>query len=146
MTFIIGLLTAVLVLDCVVLILLVLIQLPKKEAGAGLAFGGSGADALFGAGSGNALTKITKYATGLFFALAILLTLLNAHVRKKQTALELPANWRPTTKAPAGVETPAPDEPTPTPTAATNDLSAVPAAAATAAPATVTPTNAPAAP
>ena len=39
MSFLIGLLTVVLVLDCVLLILLVLIQLPKKEAGAGVAFG-----------------------------------------------------------------------------------------------------------
>ena len=62
MSFIIGLLTVVMVLDCVLLILLVLIQLPKKEAGAGLAFGGAATDALFGAGSGNVLTKATKYA------------------------------------------------------------------------------------
>ena len=58
MSFLIGLLTVVLVLTCIVLILLVLIQLPKKEAGAGLAFGGAATDALFGAGSGNVLTKV----------------------------------------------------------------------------------------
>ena len=40
MGFLIGLLTVVMVLDCLLLIFLVLIQLPKKEAGAGLAFGG----------------------------------------------------------------------------------------------------------
>jgi len=40
MGFLIGLLTVVMVLDCLALILLVLIQLPKKDAGAGLAFGG----------------------------------------------------------------------------------------------------------
>ena len=44
-----------------------LIQLPKKDAGAGLAFGGGATDALFGAGSGNVLTKITKYAATVFF-------------------------------------------------------------------------------
>ena len=60
-------------LDCLFLILLVLIQLPKKEAGAGLAFGGGATDALFGAGSGNALTKITKYATVAFFVLLMLI-------------------------------------------------------------------------
>src|SRR5215510_16382370 len=76
MGFLIGVLTVALVLDCVILILLVLIQLPKKEAGAGLAFGGSATDALFGAGSGTVLTKITKYAAGIFFALAIILSLL----------------------------------------------------------------------
>ena len=72
----IGLLTAVLVLDCVLLILLVLVQLPKKEAGAGLAFGGGAADALFGAGAGNPLTKITKYAAITFFGLLILIAVL----------------------------------------------------------------------
>ena len=73
MSFIIGVLTFFLVVNCLLLILLVLVQLPKKDAGAGIAFGGGAADALFGAGSGNALTKITKYATGVFLALALLL-------------------------------------------------------------------------
>ena len=71
MSFLIGVLTFFLVVNCAVLILLVLIQLPKKDAGAGLAFGGGAADALFGAGSGNALTKITKYSTIIFFVLAL---------------------------------------------------------------------------
>jgi len=71
MSFLIGLLTVVIVLDCVLLILLVLIQLPKKEAGAGVAFGGAATDALFGAGTGNVLTKVTKYATIVFFVLAV---------------------------------------------------------------------------
>jgi preprotein translocase subunit SecG len=79
MVFIIGLLTAVLVLDCLLLILLVLMQLPKKEAGAGLAFGGAATDALFGAGSGNFLTKTTKYAAGFFFVVAIVLTVTHSH-------------------------------------------------------------------
>jgi preprotein translocase subunit SecG len=73
MSFLVGILTVGMVLNCAVLILLILIQLPKKDAGAGLAFGGGAADALFGAGSGNALTKITKWAAGIFFALALLL-------------------------------------------------------------------------
>jgi preprotein translocase subunit SecG len=79
MGFVIGLLTFVMVLDCIVLVLLVLIQLPKKEAGAGLAFGGSASDALFGAGSGNVLTKVTKYAATIFFAMALLLAFLQSH-------------------------------------------------------------------
>jgi preprotein translocase subunit SecG len=76
MTLFIGLLTAVLVLDCVLLILLVLVQLPKKEAGAGLAFGAGAADALFGAGAGNPLTKITKYAAVTFFSLLVIISVL----------------------------------------------------------------------
>src|SRR5271167_2191790 len=76
MGFLIGLLTVVMVLDCLILMFLVLIQLPKKEAGAGLAFGAGATDALFGAGSGNVLTKITKYSAGIFFVLAIALSVM----------------------------------------------------------------------
>ena len=88
MVFITGILTVVLVLDCLLLILLVLIQLPKKEAGAGLAFGGAATDALFGAGSGNALTKVTKYATGIFFLLAIVLAVAQRGLNSRGKDLE----------------------------------------------------------
>src|SRR5436190_5141279 len=83
MAFIIGFLTLVLVLDCVILILLVLIQLPKKEAGAGMAFGGSATDALFGAGSGTVLTKITKYAAAAFFIMALGLSVLQSSYHRR---------------------------------------------------------------
>jgi len=92
-TFLIGLLTVVLVLDCLVLILLVLVQLPKKEAGAGMAFGGAATDALFGAGSGNVLTKITKYATIAFFVMVLLLAVLNGQQRKSGGGSLLKDNW-----------------------------------------------------
>jgi preprotein translocase subunit SecG len=77
--FVIGLVTVVLLLDCFVLVLLVLMQLPKKEAGAGLAFGGAATDALFGAGSGNFLTKATKYAAIGFFVLTLILAVMMNH-------------------------------------------------------------------
>lgn len=70
------LLSVIMVFDCVILVGLVLMQLPKKEAGAGLAFGGAATDALFGAGSGNFLTKATKYTAGVFFVLAIILSIM----------------------------------------------------------------------
>src|SRR6185312_16675447 len=76
MLFLIILLSVAMVIDCVILVFLVLMQLPKKEAGVGLAFGGAATDALFGAGSGNFLTKATKYTAGIFFAFAILLSVL----------------------------------------------------------------------
>jgi preprotein translocase subunit SecG len=82
MGFIIGLLTFVLIVDCLLLVLLVLVQLPKKEAGAGLAFGGGASDALFGAGSGNVLTKVTKYVATVFFVLAVFLSLLQSRYYK----------------------------------------------------------------
>jgi preprotein translocase subunit SecG len=83
MAFLIGLLTVVMVLDCLALIFLVLIQLPKKEAGAGLAFGGAATDALFGAGSGNVLTKITKYVATIFFGLAMVLSLMQSYYHRR---------------------------------------------------------------
>ncbi len=76
MTLAIYLLTAIMVIDCLFLVLLVLVQLPKKEAGMGQAFGGAATDALLGAGSGNVLTKVTRWSAGIFFGLAILLTVL----------------------------------------------------------------------
>jgi preprotein translocase subunit SecG len=86
MGFLIGLLTVVMVLDCLVLILLVLIQLPKKDAGAGLAFGGGATDALFGAGSGNVLTKITKYAATTFFVMSVVLSLMQRNYHTRTTS------------------------------------------------------------
>lgn len=86
MGFLIVFLTFIMVVDCLVLILLVLIQLPKKEAGAGLAFGGSASDALFGAGSGNVLTRITKYTAGIFFVLAIVLAIMQRTYHSRNTA------------------------------------------------------------
>jgi len=79
MELVISLFTLVLVLNSLFLMLLILVQLPKKEAGAGLAFGGGASDALFGAGSGTALTRITKYATGIFLGLSVLLSVMRTH-------------------------------------------------------------------
>ncbi|HXG49108.1 MAG TPA: preprotein translocase subunit SecG [Methylomirabilota bacterium] len=85
MIWIIGFLTFLLVVDCLFLILLVLVQLPKKEAGLGQAFGASATDALFGAGSGNALTKMTKYTAVVFFALTLSLSMLNARQARSKS-------------------------------------------------------------
>ncbi len=86
MSFVVGLLMFLLVLNCLLLILLVLVQLPKKDAGAGMAFGGGTADALFGAGSGNALTKITKYTAVVFLALALFLGMIQSKSRSDAAA------------------------------------------------------------
>jgi protein translocase SecG subunit len=89
MSFIVGILTFILVVNCAALILLILVQLPKKDAGAGLAFGGGAADALFGAGSGNALTKITKWAAFVFMLLTIFLGSLEVKIHSgNQTLFE----------------------------------------------------------
>lgn len=121
MGFIIGLLTVFLVLDCIVLVFLVLIQLPKKEAGAGLAFGGAASDALFGAGSGNVLTKITKYAATIFFVMTIFISIVQSR-RYTQTSvfqqkLNQPAS-APISSSPTGPAQAAPANPTPLASAA----------------------------
>ncbi|MSR66034.1 MAG: preprotein translocase subunit SecG [Pedosphaera sp.] len=78
MTLIIGLLTLVLVLDAIFLIFLIMLQLPKKDAGIGTAFGGGTTDALFGPGAGNILTKLTKWSAVVFLGLALTLSVINA--------------------------------------------------------------------
>ena len=135
MSFFIGILTFFLVVNCAVLILLVLVQLPKKDAGAGLAFGGGAADALFGAGSGNALTKITKYATVVFFLLTLGIGFLQDQAHKGNTAAfekqlqQIQSQPQPTAPSPAT---------TPATTPNTGLLSVQPESNAPAAPA---PTN-----
>ena len=86
MSIVIWLFTCLLILDCLVLMLLVLIQLPKKEAGMGQAFGGGATDALFGAGSGSALTKMTKYTAGAFFVLTLLISMSYGHQNRSKLA------------------------------------------------------------
>ena len=109
-----------------------LVQLPKKEAGAGLAFGGAATDALFGAGSGNVLTKITKYAAGTFFILAVSLSFLQSHHYRSSTsaftrALEESGSPLP----PAGQAPRAPAAPGIVPPADTNLLAVPPQVEAT---------------
>jgi preprotein translocase subunit SecG len=85
MTFLSYLFSFLLILDCLILGLLVMIQLPKKEAGVGMAFGGGAADALFGAGSGTALTKLTKYCAVAFFVLVVVLCMIKNHSKSSMT-------------------------------------------------------------
>ena len=92
-----NLLTVVLFLNSLFLILLVLVQLPKKEAGLGTAFGGGATDALFGAGAGNVLTKLTKWNAIIFLFLCLLLSL--DFMRPKDLSETLGQNDAPTVKS-----------------------------------------------
>ena len=123
LTFFICLLTVVLVLDCLFLVLLVLVQLPKKEAGMGQAFGGAATDALFGAGSGNFLTKATKWAAGILFALSLLVSILQSaqarhgnsefqRLLKEQQSQQAPVSAPPVV-APSGSNATMPENPAP---------------------------------
>src|SRR6266545_7820088 len=82
MNIVIMLLTFLLVLTCLFLCLLVLVQLPKKEAGLGQAFGSGATDALFGPGSGNMLTNMTKWVAGIFFLLTLLVWILHGQAAR----------------------------------------------------------------
>lgn len=98
----ITLLSLVLVLCCLFLGLLILIQLPKKEAGLGQAFGGAATEALFGAGSGNTLTTLTKYSAGVFVVLCVLLAWMTSHLARSQNQGVLKAlSAQPAATAPA---------------------------------------------
>lgn len=141
MLFLIILLTIALVIDCLVLTLLVLMQLPKKEAGAGLAFGGGATDALFGAGSGNFLTKATKWAGAIFFILAIALSILQS-VRHRSSQSNVERLMQQQQSQPAPITLPPATTPAPassTPAVTTTNVAVPPVEAP--APA-ATPTNA----
>jgi preprotein translocase subunit SecG len=141
MSFIIGILTVLLVLNCLLLILLVLIQLPKKDAGVGMAFGGGAADALFGAGSGNALTKITKYATVIFFLMALVLSHLESRLHQSSSVSEFEKQVQQKQMQTPIAQPPPPSQPA---AASTNNLLSLSLTPPTSAPVTA-PTNAPAA-
>lgn len=118
MTLLVGFLTAILVLVCLLLILLVLMQLPKKEAGLGTAFGSTATDALFGAGTGNALSKLTKYSTVIFIVLSVALACIGSYQTRQtggsrlkeaieKAATTMPAPVAPAAKSPASAAKPA---------------------------------------
>ena len=87
MELVIGILTIFLVLDALFLVLLILLQLPKKEAGLGTAFGGGTTDALFGAGAGNVLTKLTTWGAVFFLVAALVLSIMHKKVGEKRRNL-----------------------------------------------------------
>lgn len=132
LSLLLGFLTVLLVLNCIVLVLLVLIQLPKKEAGIGMAFGAGATEALFGAGSGTVLTKVTKYSAGLFLGLSLVLSVAGSHARRSsQTSLSSELSKRaaaaPVSTAPHSTNVPAAGDPALAPTISTPATSAAPA-------------------
>ena len=126
MSFIAGILTVLLFVNSVLLILLVLVQLPKKDAGVGMAFGGGAADALFGAGSGNVLTKITKWGTGIFFAMALILGLLNKNAHSSNSPAFEKAVEQRQSQVPVGVPPSLPPPVAPTTTSNSSPSPAIP--------------------
>jgi preprotein translocase subunit SecG len=85
MSIVISLLTLVLVVVALLLGLLVLVQLPKKEAGIGAAFGAESTAAIFGANSGTVLTDLTRWLAGIFLVLCLGISVLTAHNTNSQS-------------------------------------------------------------
>ncbi|MBO61446.1 MAG: preprotein translocase subunit SecG [Verrucomicrobiales bacterium] len=113
MSILITLLTTVLVLNCFFLVLLILIQLPKKESGSGLAFGGGALDMALGAGAGNVLTRFTKYSATLFLGLCLLLAVIGNNGNTGSALSEGLDDAKPAaTEDPTGGTPPSPSGPT----------------------------------
>lgn len=134
----INLLTLLLVVLALFLGLLILLQLPKKEAGITAAFGAESTAAIFGAGSGTALTQLTRWVATLFLSLCLVIAVMTsrhttARTNRIREVINTPAAA--TTPIPAanplGV-TPVPPAPVPSTSAANSG--AVPAAPTSAAP------------
>lgn len=108
MAIVINILLAIHVVVSLLIIFLVLMQRPKSE-GLGAAFGGGMTDNLFGAQGTNVLQTITRWLGGLFFALALVLSIL--YVKKEQARVDRSLQQRllsapvPATPAPGAPET-----------------------------------------
>lgn len=87
MSFFIGLLLTIQALTCLFLILIVLMQPSKADGGLGATFGAGATDTLFGARTGNVLTKGTIWGATILFVTSLLLAILIAH--QKPTSLVL---------------------------------------------------------
>jgi preprotein translocase subunit SecG len=73
------------VLVSLLMALVILMQRPKSE-GLGAAFGAGVTENIFGAQTTNVLVKFTAWLGGIFFALTLALSILNAHKGTADTA------------------------------------------------------------
>ncbi len=87
MSILINLLLAIFVIDAFLLILIVLMQRPKSE-GLGAAFGGGMTENLFGAQTTNVLANFTRWLGGIFFSLALLLSILYARQSQRGSTIQ----------------------------------------------------------
>jgi protein translocase SecG subunit len=116
MSFIAGILTVLLVLNCLVLILLVLVQLPKKGRGRGHCRSAAARRTRCSARvRETSLTKITKWGTGVFFGMALILGLVNKSAQSSDApAFEQAVQQKQQSQMPVAVppSTPIPSAPT----------------------------------
>ena len=83
-----NLLTAVNVLVCLLIVLLVLLQRPKNE-GLGAAFGGDTASNIFGAQTTNVLATLTRWLGSIFLVLCLLIAVLGTHNDARQGKIKV---------------------------------------------------------
>ena len=129
MNLLINLLLGFFVLVSVLMVLVILMQRPKSE-GLGAAFGGGVTENIFGAQTTNVLVKFTTWLAGIFFALTLAISILNAHrstadsafrreLMKKQAA-------QPTSPAPGAAKSSPVSSPATTPTQTSPGVSPAP--------------------
>ena len=116
----IGILTAVEVIVCLLLILVVLMQRPRQE-GLGASFGDAAASQVWGAQTTNVLQKFTVWLAITLFGLTLLLAVPVSRQQSGGKSVKVFGDAKPAAAAPA--------EPTPAPAAAATPAPA-PAAAA----------------
>ena len=144
MNILIGMLYAVEVVTCLLLVLVVMLQKPK-EGGLGGVIGGSMGEAVFGADAGNVLIKVTIWLGAIFLVNTLILARLTSTIHTKsimvnetapvqQPAMpdmpEMPAAPAPATPAAAPAPAPAAKPAAPAPAAKPAAPTAKPAAPA----------------
>ena len=83
-----NLLTALNVIVCLLIVLLVLLQRPKNE-GLGAAFGGDTASNIFGAQTTNVLATLTRWMGSIFLVLCLLIAVLGTHNEARQGTIKV---------------------------------------------------------
>lgn len=98
----IGILTAVEVIVCLLLILVVLMQRPRQE-GLGASFGDAAASQVWGAQTTNVLQKFTVYLAVILFVLTLLLAVLVSRAQNGGKTEKIFGDAAPAAAAPADV-------------------------------------------
>ena len=114
MDILIGILTAVEIIVCLLLIVTVLMQRPRQE-GLGAAFGDSMASQMWGAQTTNVLQKFTVYLAIALFLLTLSLAILTSKAQRSKTASDKLFPDAPPAAAPSTPAAPAAATTTPAP-------------------------------
>jgi len=123
MSFVIAILTTILIITSLALVMVVLMQRAKSDSGMGSAMGGSSMESTFGAETGNVLSGFTIKASIVFFVVSFTLYLAHIYQYKHRESLDnkLPTIVAPATTTPsAGLPPANPTGPTATKTAPSN--------------------------